>query len=146
MATGAVTLTGDPDSSAVELHLQRDGDRRGRHATEQAVTLAIGDVDEFDIGAVSDTVGAAGARLPRTRRRDGGRDAAFATDADATSNVVTYSLSSNPGGLFAIDATTGIVTVADGALIDYEAAASHTITVMATSADGSSSSRPSPSM
>jgi hypothetical protein len=35
---------------------------------------------------------------------------AHASDADATTNGVTYSLSSNPGNLFAIDATTGVVT------------------------------------
>src|SRR5690606_41014469 len=42
---------------------------------------------------------------------------ALGTDADA-GTTVSYSLEDNAGGLFAIDATTGVVTVA-GAL-DYE--------------------------
>ena len=42
-----------------------------------------------------------------------------------------------PGGRFAIDGSTGVVTVADGTLLDREAAASHNITVRATSSDGS---------
>ncbi len=42
------------------------------------------------------------------------------------------------GGRFTIDGSTGVVTVADGTLLDREAVASHNITVRATSSDGSS--------
>jgi hypothetical protein len=61
-----------------------------------------------------------------------------AVDVDAGDSV-TYALTENAGGRFAIDAATGIVTVA-GAL-DFEDAASHIITIEATSSDGSSSSQ-----
>ena len=67
---------------------------------------------------------------------------AFASDGD-TGDSVTYSLSVDAGGLFAIDANTGEVTVA-GAL-DAETATSHTIEVTATSSDGSTSTVPPPS-
>ena len=60
---------------------------------------------------------------------------ALATDADG--DTVTYSLDDDAGGLFTIDANTGEVTVAGN--LDYETATSHTITVRATSTDGSSS-------
>ena len=63
---------------------------------------------------------------------------ALAADADATNNTITYTLDDNAGGRFAIDGITGVVTVADGTLLDREAAASHNITVRATSSDGSS--------
>src|SRR6185503_7233957 len=66
---------------------------------------------------------------------------ALASDADATTNTITYTLDDDAGGRFAIDATTGVVTVADGTLLDREAAASHGIIVRATSADGSFSSQ-----
>jgi hypothetical protein len=46
-------------------------------------------------------------------------------------DTVTYSLINDAGGRFAIDATTGVVTVADGSLLDFETAASHTIRVQA---------------
>ena len=46
---------------------------------------------------------------------------AFADDADGT-DTVSYSLDDDAGGRFAIDANTGVVTVAGG--IDREAAAS----------------------
>ena len=49
---------------------------------------------------------------------------ANATDADATNNTITYSLTDDAGGRFTIDANTGIVTVADGTLLNREAAAS----------------------
>src|SRR6185369_7148989 len=65
---------------------------------------------------------------------------AFASDADATTNAVSYSLSSNPGGLFAIDASTGVVTTA--AAINRETlGASRDIQVTATSADGSTAAQ-----
>ncbi len=63
---------------------------------------------------------------------------AFASDADATTNGITYSLDNNAGGRFTINASTGVVTVLDGSLLDYEAANQHTIIVRATSQDGSS--------
>ena len=43
---------------------------------------------------------------------------------------VTFSLADNAGGRFAIDSA-GLVTVADGTLLDFEDATSHTITVAA---------------
>ena len=62
----------------------------------------------------------------------------LATDADGT-DTVTYSLSDDAGGLFTIDANTGVITV-NGAL-DYETATSHSVTVLATSSDTSTSSQ-----
>ena len=60
---------------------------------------------------------------------------AFATDDDSTTNTISYSLDDDAGGLFAIHASTGVVTV--NAALDYETATSHSITARATSADGS---------
>ena len=65
---------------------------------------------------------------------------AFATDP-GSSDTVTYSLSDDAGGRFTIDPTTGVVTVANGALLDYEAATSHTITVEASDGQGGSSTQ-----
>jgi len=52
---------------------------------------------------------------------------ASSTDPDGT--AVTYSLTDDAGGKFAINSSTGVVTVA--AALDYETATSHTITVQA---------------
>ena len=60
---------------------------------------------------------------------------ALATDADA-GDTVSYALTNDAGGLFTIDSTTGVVTTAGS--LDYETATSHTVTVEASSTDGSS--------
>ncbi len=61
---------------------------------------------------------------------------AASIDSDGTTNGVTYSLQNDDGGRFAIDANTGVVTVAGA--IDREAVGpTRTITVRATSQDGS---------
>jgi Ca2+-binding RTX toxin-like protein len=56
-------------------------------------------------------------------------------DPDAGA-VLTYSLTANAGGRFAINASTGQITVANGTLLDYEAATSHSVTVRVTDQGG----------
>jgi len=65
------------------------------------------------------------------------RITAEATDPDP-GDTVSYSLSNNAGGRFAIDATSGMIYVAS--TLDYETATSHSVTVLATSTDTSTSS------
>jgi hypothetical protein len=60
---------------------------------------------------------------------------AQSTDPDA-SDPITYSLTDDAGGRFAIDANTGVVTVANGTLLDFDTNPSHNITVRATSSGG----------
>ncbi|MEF1282195.1 cadherin repeat domain-containing protein, partial [Vibrio fortis] len=62
----------------------------------------------------------------------------LATDADAT-DTVSYELTNDYNGAFEIDATTGVVTVKDSSKLDYETDNAPTITIKATSTDGSSS-------
>ena len=101
--------------------------------------MAVGDVDEVDVGAVTDADAADDAVAENAATGTGVGITAAATDANGTTNAISYSLDDDAGGRFAIDASSGVVSVADGRLLDHEAAASHTITVRATSADGSSS-------
>ena len=61
------------------------------------------------------------------------------TDADATNNAVTYAITT-AGSPFVIDAATGVVSVASGVAIS-PTAASYTIGVRATSADGSTATQ-----
>jgi serralysin len=55
-----------------------------------------------------------------------GTVAGFDLDAAA---VLSYALTDNAGGRFAINASTGAIMVANGSLLDYETATSHQITV-----------------
>ena len=60
-----------------------------------------------------------------------------ASDQDAGDSL-TYSFSAgNDSGIFAVDAQTGEVTIANGALLDYETQTSHNLTVRVTDLGGS---------
>ena len=51
--------------------------------------------------------------------------------------ILTYALVNDAGGRFKINETTGVVSVADAGLINFEAAGSHAIIIKAKSSDGS---------
>jgi hypothetical protein len=57
------------------------------------------------------------------------------TDVDA-GDTKTYSLTNTAGGRFAINASTGVITVANGSLLNYESAPSHSVTVRVTDRGG----------
>ncbi len=103
---------------------------------DQSFTVAINDVDEFNVGPVTDTNATADAISENATIGTTVGITAAASDADATNNAITYSLFDNDGGRFTIDATTGVVTVA-GAINRESDGPTRTITVRATSADGS---------
>ncbi len=104
----------------------------------QIFTIAVIDVNEFAVTAPADTDAALNQIGENAAIGSLVGITATASDADATTNTVSYSLSNNAGGRFVIDATSGVVTTA--AVLDAEQAASHAITIVATSADGSSTS------
>ncbi len=109
----------------------------------QAITIKLQDVNEF---AVSDITNVAS--NPTLKVKEGevaGTQVglqAFAKDADGTNNTITYSLAKDANasadytdGEFVIDASTGVVSTAKP--LDYEAGASRTIYIKASSADAS---------
>ena len=57
------------------------------------------------------------------------------TDPDS-GDTKSYSFTDSAGGRFAINSSTGAITVANSSLLDYESAASHTVTVRVTDAGG----------
>lgn len=103
--------------------------------------IALADVDEMDVGEISDANKVADRVLENSPAGTQVGITARAVDGDATNNVVTYTVTDDAGGRFQIHQTTGVVSVADGANLDFETAESHQITVLARSSDGSSSSR-----
>src|SRR3546814_18993195 len=54
-----------------------------------------------------------------------------AQSTDGDGEAATYRLSEDAGGRFQVDSTTGVVSVAPGALLDFETEASHHITAVA---------------
>ncbi len=115
-STGVVTVASainrenDGPTRNIQFALLSDGS-----FTDQAYTIAINDVDEFDVGSVSDTDATTNAVSENAAIGTTVGITASASDADATTNAITYSLVSSDGGRFTINSSTGVVTVA-GAL------------------------------
>src|SRR5207244_815057 len=107
----------------------------------QTFTIAINDVNEFSVTTRSDERRVRKAVDENVVVGTYVRMTAFASDADATTNSVSYAITGGTGSaLFAVDAGTGAVTTA--AAIDREAlGASETLQVTATSADGSTAAQ-----
>ena len=138
--TGEVTVAGNLDYETAQSHTitvrasSTDGSSSTADMAINVSDVTSGDTDNA-VGAVSDSDASANDVSENASVGDSVGVTALATDADG--DAVTYSLDDDAGGMFTIDANTGEVTVAGN--LDYETATSHTITVRATSADGSSS-------
>src|SRR5205085_1459252 len=107
----------------------------------QTFTITINDVNEFAVSTPADTNHAANAVDENVAIGTTVGVTAFASDADATTNAVSYAITGGTGAaLFAIGATSGVVTTA--AAIDREALfACTTLFRSATSADGSTAAQ-----
>ena len=110
----------------------------GSTAVQNFTVNLVDDTGEFSVGAISDNDGAGDVVSESAANGTAVGIAALATDADG-SDTVTYSLTNDAGGRFTIDSSTGVISVADFLLLDYETATSHNVTVRATSTDGSTS-------
>jgi uncharacterized delta-60 repeat protein len=138
--TGVVTVVGSINrESASSYTITVRATSTDTSTVTRIFTIAIGDVNEFVVGPVTDSNASADSVAENATIGTTVGITALASDADATINAVTYTLDNNAGGRFAINSITGVVTVA-GAL-DYETATGHNITVRATSADGSFSTQ-----
>jgi hypothetical protein len=119
------------------LAVSADGSKNSK-----AFSIALDDVNEFKLGGIAD----ANIAAPNLVAENAANGTAVgitarAIDADATTNTVTYSMLDNAGGRFAINPTTGVITVANSSLLDYEQAKFWNISVLAVSADGSKNSK-----
>ncbi len=141
--TGIVSLAGTIDrevDGAARTIVVRSTSADGSFS-DQSFTINVVDVDEFDVGPINDTNALANSVAENAATGTTVGLTANASDADATQSSVTYALIDDAGGRFAIDANSGVVTVANGSLLDFEVTTSHSIIVRATSADGSFSNR-----
>ncbi len=139
--TGVVTVAGainrETDGASRNITIRATSSDASH--SDQTFSIAIADANELNVSAPTDTNTATNAVDENVATGTLVGITAIASDADATTNGVTYTLFDDAGGRFAIDSATGVVTVADGTLLNFETATSHNITVRATSADGSTS-------
>jgi hypothetical protein len=102
----------------------------GTLTNSQTFSIAVTDVapsTPTDVNAATNTIAEGAA--------NGSIVGITASSTDPNGPAVTYSLTDNAGGRFAINSSTGVVSVANGAAIDFETAPSHaySITVQGTS-------------
>ncbi|WP_254103939.1 beta strand repeat-containing protein, partial [Aliivibrio fischeri] len=145
--TGVVTLIGNLDHEVADSHsiaiiaTSTDGSK-----SEASFDITVTDADgstpgagdtDNDVGPVADSNTAENALSENAEIGTVVNITGLATDPDG--DEVTYALSQADidAGLFAIDATTGVVTLIGN--LDHEVADSHSITIIATSTDGSTS-------
>ena len=95
------------------------------------------DPDQFDVTSVTDIEALSNAVSEDASIGTLVGITAFAEDLDEADSV-TYSLTNDAGGLFAINSNSGVVSV--NASLDYETSQQHTITVQALSTDQSTQS------
>ncbi|MGV3485524.1 MAG: cadherin domain-containing protein, partial [Planctomycetaceae bacterium] len=145
--TGELAFVVAPD---FELPTDDDGDQTylvtvrvsdGVTSADQTISVSVTDANEFAVTAPSDSNLSANSVSENAADGTAVGITATASDSDASTNVVTYSLVDDAGGRFAIDTNTGVVTVADGSLLDFETADSHDIVIHATSQDGSTATQ-----
>ena len=107
-----------PESGSANGHQVSDG----TNTTSQTLTIGVTDQDEApdSVSLSANTV---------TENAADGTAVGTVTASDPEGATLTYSLSDDAGGRFAIDADTGEITVADGSLLDHESTASHQVTV-----------------
>ena len=132
-ATGEITVA---DGSLLDFEAATSHDvtvrvtDSGGLAHTETFTISLGDVNEqpteLDLSANSVDENAANGTTVGT---------VSVTDPDAGDSA-SYALTDDAGGRFAIDSTTGEITVADGSLLDFESAASHDVTVRVTDSGG----------
>lgn len=106
----------------------------GALTDDATITLNVTDVNEAPT-ALTDANGAANNVAEDVT--NGAAVGFTASSTDPEASALTYSLLDDAGGRFAINGSTGVVTVADASLLDFETANNHSITVRVT--DGSNS-------
>ncbi|MEZ5741826.1 MAG: cadherin domain-containing protein, partial [Burkholderiaceae bacterium] len=145
--TGAVSFGSAPDfespadadgDNVYELRVQVDDGQGGTDVQDLSITVT--NVNEAGVSAITDVDGASDVVAENAPNGSLVGITARATDGDTT-DTIGYALDDDAAGRFAIDATTGVVTVLDGSLLDREAMPTHQIIVRADSSDGSFTTR-----
>ncbi|MFM5719937.1 beta strand repeat-containing protein, partial [Aeromonas caviae] len=136
-ATGAVTLTGNPDyETKGSYSFTVVATDAAGNASEQVITLGINNLDEVAPTITSGTTASA------IDENSGAGQVVYtvtSTDSgDVSTGSTSYSLKGGAdAALFSIDATTGAVTLTGNP--DYEVKGSYSFTVVATDAAGNAS-------
>ena len=135
-ADGKVTLTGNPDyETKPSYSFDVTATDAAGNATTQTVSLAINDVAEN----TPPVIGALSANTISEVAQKGTVVGTVAASDDKPG--YSFSLTDDAGGRFAINVSTGQITLADSSLLDFESFTSHSVMVKVTDSDGVSASK-----
>ena len=135
-STGAVTLaaaTLDHETVATETFSIFSIDEQNTQSIAKTVTVTVDDANDAPVF----TSGATGNSLNETALVGATAYSSVTTDADAPADTISYELSGTDASKFAVDASTGVVTL--NAVLDYETKATYEFTVKASDGNGGSS-------
>ncbi len=118
-------------SFSVRVRVTNTGDSS---TTEQFFTITLGDVNEAPSFGLSELTNPP-ASLPINEHSTGTVATFNAGDIDAVPSVVYSIASGNTGGAFSINSTTGVLSVANPALVDYETVSGHTFNLVIRASD-----------
>jgi hypothetical protein len=132
-ATGAVSLTTDPDFEAQDSYAFTviATDAAGNESAPQAVTLAINEVDDVPPVITSADTAAT------IDENSGAGQVVYTATVEGSDPAITFSLSSDSDTALTIDSATGAVSLTTDP--DFEAQDSYAFTVVATDAAGNAS-------
>ncbi|OED41007.1 hypothetical protein ACH42_15130 [Endozoicomonas sp. (ex Bugula neritina AB1)] len=119
-------------------YFEANGHSQSLAASNNTAGYIIGDIavnNSLPVLGVLDTEGVVVAPFTALEAGVNGASVGFVKATDVNGDVLTYSLTDDAGGRFAIDSSTGEITVMDGSLLNYETATSHSVTIQVS--DGS---------
>ena len=121
-------------SSLIDLDIDVSG---GSTLTLEVTNAGNGNANDHAVWANARLEGSSASALTISENATNGQfvGSVVGVDSDPSQNW-TYALLNSSGGRFAVDATTGRVSVADGTLLNYEAATSHSVVMQATDMNG----------
>ncbi|MCA9061772.1 MAG: DUF4347 domain-containing protein, partial [Planctomycetaceae bacterium] len=129
---GSLIATIDPASTAWETHSYTVTGSGGSDRLEFKHPSA----DDDGVGGLIDNVSLVEQFSVTERAADGTSIGTVVGIDPDEGDTLTYSLPDDAGGRFAINSTTGELSVLNGSYIDYEAATSHSITIRVTDGGG----------
>jgi large repetitive protein len=133
--TGVVTVADatkiDYESAAGHAYSVTVQAVNGATTSSQSFSIAV-----TDVAPSAPTDSNAAANAVAEGAANGTLVGVTAASTDVNGPAVTYSLTNNANGAFAINAATGVVSVADATKIDYETAPGHAYTITAQASDG----------
>ena len=136
----STTLTGLTEDTIYEVQVQAGNDEGDGPWSDSGTGSPGNEAPVFEDPDNRGTPLATTSRSVAENTAAGGEVGAAVTATDADNDDLSYSLAGTDATRFAIDATSGQITVAAGTVLDYEATRSYSVTVEASDGNGGTGS------